>query len=165
MDEKLWSALIAASVSGAASLLTLLNARWQVKSKLTELEQAQLKEVLAARMKAYPKLWRILQEQISNLRLAGRRADGAWAKKLYDDLNSCHAAYGVLFSQPVYKSFCEVRAAVGKLADTHHNEQEVSAAAVKELDQIWSGRDKPGLATQLKDDLGSYRSPLISARK
>jgi hypothetical protein len=96
--------------------------------------------------------------------MEGRRADGAWAKKLFEDLNSCHARYGVLFSQPVYESFCEVRAAAGRLSKTYEGEQAVPAEEVEELDLIWSGRGKPGLATQLKDDPGSYRSTLISAR-
>src|SRR5262245_40558078 len=102
MSDKLAAALIAALVSVVGSILTLLSACWQVKSKLSELEQAQLKDVLQARLKAYPELWAILQAQISNWRMEGKRADGAWAKKLYADLNSCHATYGVLFSQPVY---------------------------------------------------------------
>jgi hypothetical protein len=165
MDDKLAAALIAAAVSVVGSALTLLSARWQLKSKLRQLEQAQLKEVLEARIKAYPKLWRILQTQVSNWHMEGKPANGAWAKKLYEGLNSCHATYGVLFSQPVYDSFCEVREAASKLAETYSPEQEVPAEAVRELDVIWSGRGKPGLATQLKDDLGSYRSTLISARK
>ena len=165
MDDKLAAALIAAAVSVIGSALTLQRTRWQLKSKLSELEQAQLKEVLQARMKAYPELWRILQAQVSNWRMEGKLADGAWAKKLYESLNSCHATYGVLFSQPVYESFCEVREAASMLAKEYSPEQEVPAEAVRELDVVWSGRGKPGLATQLKDDLGSYRSILVSARK
>jgi len=165
MDEKVTAALIAASVSAVGSILTLLGARWQVKSKLRELEQTQLKDVLQARIKAYPRLWRILQAQVSNWRMEGKTADGTWAKRLYEGLNSCHAAYGVLFSQPVYDSFCEVREAASKLAKTYGPGQVVPAEDLRELDLIWSGRGaKAGLATQLKDDLGSYRSTLVSAR-
>ncbi len=160
MDNKLAAALIAAAVSVVGSALTLLGARWQLKSKLSELEQTQLKEVLEARLKAYPELWRILQAQISNWRMEGKLADGYWAQKLYEDLNSCHAAYGVLFSEDVYKSFCEVREAASRLAKTYGPQQEVPAEDVLELDRIWSGKGKPGLATQLKDDLGSYRAAI-----
>lgn len=74
MDEKVTAALIAASVSAVGSVLTLLGARWQVKSKLRELEQTQLKDVLQARIKAYPRLWRILQAQVSNWRMEGKTA-------------------------------------------------------------------------------------------
>jgi hypothetical protein len=165
MSDKLDAALIAAAVSIVGSALTLLRAQWQLKSKIRELEQAQLKEVLEARLKAYPKVWLIFQEQISNWRIEGKHIDGAWAKRLYEAINSCHATYGVLFSQPVYDSFCAVRESVGKLATAYNPEQEVPVEALTELDLIWSGRGKPGLATQLKDDLGSYRSTLVSARK
>ena len=165
MDVKLTAALIAAAVSIVGSILTLLSARWQVESKLTELQQSQLKDVLEARLIAYPKLWCILQARVSNWRYEGKRADGEWAKKLYEDLNSCHARYGVLFSQPVYDSFCEVREEASSLAKKYSPQQEVPAEALKRLDEIWSGRGKPGLATQLKDDLGSYRATLVAARK
>jgi hypothetical protein len=161
MDAKLTAEIITALVSIAGSALI---ARLQIKAKFRELEQAQLKDVLRARLEAYPELWRVLQSQISNWRLEGKRADGAWARRLFEDLNTCHARYGVLFSQPVYASFCEVRAAAGKLVAAYDPHHPVPAAAVEELDMIWSGRGQPGLATQLKDDLGSYRSTLISAR-
>jgi hypothetical protein len=165
VSDKLAAALIAAAVSVIGSTLTLLRTRWQLKSKLSELEQAQLKEVIQARMKVYPELWRILQTQVSDWRMEGKLTDGAWAKKLYENLNLCHAAYGVWFSQPVYESFCEVREAASTLAKAYTPGQEVPTDAVRDLDLIWSGRGKPGLATRLKDDLGSYRSTLISARK
>lgn len=165
MSDPILAAVIAAAVSILAAVLTLLGARWQVNSKLSELEQAQLKDVLQARLKAYPELWTILQAQISNWRIENKRADGTWARKLLADLNRCHAEYGVLFSQPVYSSFCEVREAVGRLVDAYSSEAEVPPEAVEELDLVWSGRSKPGLATQLKDDLGSYRSTLVSARE
>jgi hypothetical protein len=164
MDANLAAVLIAAAVSVVGSVLTLLSARWQVKSKLSELQQAQLRDVLQARLKAYPELWRILRERVSNWHYEGKRADGDWARKLYEDLNSCHAMYGVLFSQPVYDSFCEVREEASALAKRYGPRQEVPANALEKLDAIWSGQGKPGLATQLKDDLGSYRATLVSAR-
>ena len=104
MPDPILAAVIAAAVSALASGLTLLGARWQVKSKLSELEQAQLKDVLQARLKAYPDLWAILQGQISNWRIEGKPTDGALARKLLADLNRCHAEYGVLFSQPVWSA-------------------------------------------------------------
>jgi hypothetical protein len=53
MDEKVTAALIAASVSAVGSVLTLLGARWQVESKLRELEQTQLKDVLQAAIRCW----------------------------------------------------------------------------------------------------------------
>ncbi len=164
MDDKLAAAIVAALVSILGSVLTLLAAHWQVRSKLSELEQGHLKEVLDGRMKAYPELWRILQARVSNWRMEGKRATGDWAATLYADLNACHANYGVFFSEPVYEAFREVRETTRKLATTYGPHEDVPAEAVRELDEIWSGREKPGLATELKDDLGSYRPTIISAR-
>lgn len=165
MDVKLTAALIAGAVSVVGAVLTYVSADRQLKSKLQELEQAQLKEILDARIKAYPRLWRIFQAQVSNWRIEGKPANGEWAKRLFEGLNSYHSMYGVFFSQPVYESFCEVRAAAAKLSRDYTGAAAVPPEALEELDAIWSGRGKPGLATQLKDDLGSYRSTLISARK
>jgi len=161
MNDTLIAAVVAAVVSVLGSGLT---ARWQIRTKLRELEQTQLKDVLAVRMKAYARLWSILQGQISDWRMEGKRADGEWASKLYGDLNACHARYGVFFSQPVYEAFCDVRKAAYELAVTHRPDQMVAAKAVEELDRIWSGQGKPGLAAQLKDDLGSFRPTMISLR-
>jgi len=161
------SAKLNVEISAFQQKLPLEIAKLSAETEKTssELEQTHLKEVLEGRMKAYPRLWRILQAQVSNWRMEGKHANGEWAVKLYADLNACHANYGVFFSQPVYEAFCEVREAVRKLAVSYGPEQEVPADAVMELDVIWSGRGKPGMATQLKDDLGSYRPSIISARR
>src|SRR5262245_17044469 len=155
------AALIAAAVSILGSGLTFWAARWQVRSKLSELEQAQLKDVLAKRMEAYPRLWHVLQARVSNWRYAGKPVTGTWARELFDRLNACHAKYGVFFSEPVYRAFFDVRRAVGDLVEQYGPKDVVPAAEVAELDALWSGKGQPGLAGLLKDDLGSYRQILL----
>src|SRR5215470_220712 len=139
MDEKVTAALIAAAVSLVTSVFTsVFSARWQFKTKVKELQQAQLKEVLEARIKAYPKVWRILQAQVSNWRMENKPANGEWAKRLHEGLNSCHAMYGVLFSQAVYEEFCEVREAVRRLAESYSAEERVPEEQLEKLDAIRS---------------------------
>ncbi len=58
--------LIAAGVSLIGVAAALLTARWQTRSKLSELEQTQYAAVLKERMKAYPKLWSIVQTNVTN---------------------------------------------------------------------------------------------------
>jgi hypothetical protein len=157
MDDKLTTALIAAVVSGLGSGLV---ARWQIRSKLRELEQIQLKDILAKRMDAYAELWSILQGQVSNWPMEGKPCDGKWALRLYVDLNACHAKWGVFFSKPVYDSFCEVRQAVFDLAKDYDLNDKVPPEAVCALDEIWSA----ALAAHLKNDLGSFRPTMISLR-
>jgi hypothetical protein len=171
MDDKIAAALIAAGVSVlgvfVSAVSSIFIARSTITSKLSELEQTQLKDIVAKRLEAYPKLWAILQARVSNWLYEGKRTDGAWAAKLYNDLNECHAEYGALFSQPVYEAFCDVRLEARQLAETYGPGgagKEVPNEAAKELDKIWSqGRCGRGsLAAELKNDLGSYHQPIIS---
>src|SRR5581483_5403595 len=162
MDSTLLAGLIAAVVSVIGLAFSLLTTRWQLRSKLSELEQAQLEDVLKERMTAYPKLWSILQTNITNWNIEKKERNAQWANDFLAALNACHADYGVFFSQSVYTRFFELRAVLIKIVDECAQKPgSVSPQDLDSLEWIWSGKEKPGLATQLKADLGSYRSTIF----
>jgi hypothetical protein len=156
------AAVIAAAVSALGFIVTLLTTRWQLRSKMSELEQTQLKDVLTKRMDAYPKLWCIVQTYVSNWNLTKKPRDAAWASNFLSQLNACHAEYGVFFSQPVYERFFTLRGALIAITAKLSANQVVSNEELDSLETIYSGhKGMPGLATQLKADLGSYRPTIF----
>lgn len=162
MDSTFLAGLIAAAVSIIGLAVSLLTTRWQLRSKLSELEQAQLEDVLKERMMAYPKLWSLLQTNITNWNIEKKERNAQWANDFLAALNACSAEYGVFFSQNVYTSFFELRAVLVKIVDDFAKHPgSVSPQDLDSLEWMWLGKDKPGLATQLKADLGSYRSTIF----
>jgi hypothetical protein len=89
-----------------------------------------------------------------------KAVDSKWACDFLIQLNACHAEWGVLFSEPVYKKLCEFRRALIEVVDKPHP----SRHDLDYLNLIWSGYEKPpghvvlGLATFLKKELDSYES-------
>jgi hypothetical protein len=161
-NPTLLAGLIAAAISLIGLAASLLTTRWQLRSKLSELEQTQLEDVLKERMKAYPKLWSTLQTNITNWNIEKKERDSKWATDFLAALNACSAEYGVFFSQNVYASFYELRTALIKIVDEFA--QDPGSVSEQDLDSlvwIWLGKDKPGLSTRLKADLGSYRSTIF----
>lgn len=153
---------VALTVSLLGVLTTYLTTRWQLKAKSSELEQIQLKDVLGLRMKAYPKLWCIAQTYISDWSIEKKTRDAAWANEFLTRLNACHAKYGVFFSQPVYASFFKLREVLISIVAKAANQQDITEADVESLEKVYSGENNaPGLATHLKQDLGSYRPTIF----
>ena len=191
MDEKVASALIAASMSLAVALISLvanfLIARWQariqVESKINELTQTQFKDILAKRIEVYPELWRIAQTELSDLEREQKlvnpgwvqgtgwaqnatwEVDAKWAKNLLAKLIKWHQDYGVFLSQASYNAFARLREQTMKQAITCNREKRgPTIAEFQRLDETYykgTDGDLP-LATHLKNDLGSYKSPVIS---
>jgi hypothetical protein len=160
-DPMVMAALVAALVSILVNVVSALLQRRTAKERaeidILSLKQAQLRDVMAQRMSAYPKLWSLLQSNVSNRLLEGKPMDAGWADDFLIRLNDCHASCGVFFSQSVYEMFFEFRAALIKIQAKFAHKQQPSKDELYSLEKIWSGQHgTPGLATRLKDDLGSY---------
>lgn len=170
-DTKVTAAIIAAVVSLIGAILTLLAAHWQVKAKLDELTQAQFKDVLAKRIEHYPRLWKIVQESTSDWKRAGKAVDFNWVQTLLEGLTAWHAECGVFLSQHAYEKFAELRTRALEIVKRCDKDHAPTLGDLDRLDDIYSGvstapLDNPshyGLATCLKDDLGSYKIAAISS--
>ncbi len=106
------AAVVAALVSLLGVIVSVWSARLQVKPALRKIEveieslkQTELRDILAKRLEAYPKLWFLLQTYVSNWIIDGKPMDKNWATDFLSKLNACHAEFGVLFSQPYTKAF------------------------------------------------------------
>jgi hypothetical protein len=131
-------------------------------NEMESLKQSQLTSVLQKRLETYPKLWAVLVEYCINRKMLRIPRDGSWAKEFLRALNDCNAEIGIFFSQSVYYNFVQFRSALSQIETKYANGEEVSQAELDFLDSLWYGADgMPGLATKLKDDLGSYRSMII----
>jgi hypothetical protein len=170
---KIWPAVIAAVVALLGSALTLLAARWQVNSKVDELTQGQFKDVLAKRIEVYPQLWSIAQTMLSDWEREQKTIDSVWARKLLRDLMDWHARYGVLLSQGSYVTFAALRHGALQLVRKRDDGYVPTIADLQMLDRINTRGDstKPsndplhlGLATWLKNDLGSYKTPFLAVQ-
>ena len=162
MDEKVSAALIAGAVSLAVAIFTT---RWQVRSKIDELTQAQLKELLTKRIEVYPQLWLIARTRLSDWEREGKPIDSTWARELLTELMSWHARNGVFLSQASYDSFAELRGAALNLVRRRNAPTLEDLQALDRLNT--SGYEKKGahydgLATCLKNDLGSYKSLVLT---
>jgi hypothetical protein len=165
-DPRVAAAVIAGVVSLAGVAISILTTRWQLTAKLIELEQLQLQEVLAKRMEAYPKLWNVLLTYGRNWVIEGKPRDVEWSREFLRKLNECNAECGVFFSQPVYERFHAYRTALSEIADKLAVGTAVTAEEHQRLERISAGEDgKPGLGTQLKADLGSYRDTIFCQPK
>jgi len=160
MNSAIITALIAASVSFLAAIVSLVSALWQRRSAREKVEVDIQSLRWAQRAQAYPRLWAVLQRNTSDWGTEHKEVDSKWAREFLVQLNSCHAELGVLFSQPVYEKFCEFRRALIEIVDKPHP----SGHDLVTLDLIWSGYERtpghvtPGLATVLKKELDSYES-------
>ncbi len=117
--------------------------------------QSQMRDILAKRLEAYPRLWSVVQTHVSDWRIEKKTVDKSWASSLLSKLMQCHSEFGVLFSEPVYKGFFELRDAMIEIGGRFEPGEPVTPDSLAALDVIWSTR----LAPQMKDDLGSYVIP------
>ena len=174
MESPVAAALIASVVSALGVLVSLASARWQLlenqrklKADYEVMRQTMLGDVLARRMDAYAALWRVLVTYDLNWRLEGERQDAEWAVQFLRALNECNAQHGVFFSQPVYEAFGAYRACLADIRTKMHASTDLQPGDLERLIVLATGtKGKLGLATAMKDDLGSYISPglRLSAR-
>lgn len=140
----------------------------QLEAQLEENRQAQLVEIIKKRIETYPQLWSVLLTYGRNWRLEGKVRDAAWAQEFLLQLNKCHAEFGVFFSQPVYAKFHEFQNFLKLIAEILSEGKEVYQEQYVQLFRIINGdqlEGTPGLATHLKNDLGSYSIAAIQRAK
>jgi hypothetical protein len=168
-DAKFWPPIVAAVIAAVVAFIT---ARWQVSSKVDELTQTQFKDVIAKRIAVYPLLWEIAQTMLSDWGLAGKPVTDAWIRAFLTALTKWHAENGVFLSQNSYSKFGALREAAIKIVEKCDRGGVPTTADLTALDMIYSGdsskrrRDprRYGLATWLKNDLGSYKTPFLAVR-
>ncbi len=191
VDAKVWTALIAAVAALIGVAATFVSNRWQIqsktkeinasienaklqlKAKIDEITQTQLKDITAKRIDVYPQLWCILQTQVSDWEREEKPINSAWARKLMESLIGWHAKNGVFLSEPSYRTFAALRSVAVGLVRRCNKGYEPTVADLQVMDRIYSYGDQGkkiddplywSLATLLKDDLGSYIDPALRAR-
>jgi hypothetical protein len=150
--------------------VTFLVARWQVRSKLDELTQTQFRDVQVKRIEVYPRLWQIVQTATSDRRRADRPVDAEWARNFFAALNSWHAEHGVFLSESAYRRFGDLRALLLAVVARCELGGAPTSEDLEMADLIYSGDAtvpetdprRYGLATWLKNDLGSYKVPAVA---
>jgi len=166
MHPQIIAALIAGVVSLIGGLVTIAVARWTLASArnklladIQALRQDLFKEVLGKRMNAYAALWNTIITFDLNWLLEGKSVDAKWSSAFLRELNSCNAEHGVFFSQSVYEHFVKYRRCLVEIDTRARAGQSITHEDLGKLEQLSAGANhQPGLATALKDDLGSYIS-------
>ena len=160
---ELTAALISAVVSLSIGALSFFASRWQVDRQL---QQSQMASILAKRIETYPKLWSIHIRYETNWAFDGKPKDRAWAEKYLAELREFNDEHGLFFSQKLYEKFGELRGYLMQaIVNTKAGEVVDPTLTSKiRLSVYGENKEKPGLSTFLKDDLGSYRGTALQIR-
>lgn len=163
MDENIIiSSVISLVIAFIGAIVSVWSSKHQVNSQIESLRQTQFTEIVKKRIEVYPKLWNIVLRYTTNWDIEGRPHDTSWVSSFLSAINECHAEIGVYFSQSVYEKFCNLRKALSDLEKKSRSGGKITEQDIRNISDIFSGKDgTPGLATQLKNDLGSYRDTLI----
>lgn len=135
----------------------------EIENQLTVLQQNQLRDIVNKRVETYPELWKIIQHYWQHWRSEDKQLDLDWANEFLENLYQCSEQYGVFFSQAVYVKFHELRSHVRVMRNVLKQDIDLEDFHSKKLDRLWFGdsNGQTGLATELKNDLGSYRVSLL----
>lgn len=169
--------IIAAIVAGVVSWLVAgKTARAQVNTKMEELTQTQLRDILAKRIEVYPTLWSIAQTLLSDWEREHKlsnpdwKPDLDWARNLLQKLIEWHKVNGVFLSEESYRVFAALRnSTLGLVRTCSQERRQPTLEEFQLLDQIYYRGDpnrppndplRYSLATWLKNDLGSYKTPV-----
>jgi hypothetical protein len=159
------SAVVALLVGIISGLFSVLVSRGQVKAQVDQYTQTQFGGILAKRIEVYPALWQILMTSLSDRRRKGLAVDRGWAEQLLHGLIEWHARNGIFLTQRSYAKFVELRNGALEINERPRDGEQPTNDDLVHLDKLWGGDSdtgEPGLATELKNDLGSYRSAAIS---
>jgi len=183
MDTTIISALIASFVSLVSIVITYFTTKQQFKFKLEEIEieknklknitdeiekemtilnQNQLHEILKRRIEVYPYLWEIILVHWQHRKHDEK--DKKWCASFIKELKRCHEQYGVYFSQAVYEKYHEL---FHELTGLHYelslDNTLINETYITKINTIWYGSNEYGfgLASNLKNDLGSYKIAAI----
>ncbi len=136
----------------------------KLEAEFEAIRQAQFSETLRKRSEYYPKLWSCIREFTTNWD-SNKPKDSRWVKAFLSALNNVDAEGGVFFSEAVYERFHELQYLLYSLEASYPPAKKISIDYLEKIDLIFrGGNGKTGLATYLKDDLGSYRNISIQAR-
>ena len=136
-----------------------------ISNKMASLQQEQLRDVLKKRLETYPKVWGTIQSYWQHWCYDKKKLDVDWANDFLKELYECSEQCGVLFSEPVYRRFHEFRSELRLIRSELKHGRDLENFHRQILDKIWFGDpiDGPGLATELKNDLGSYQLSAIQS--
>jgi hypothetical protein len=159
------SALVALLVGLIAGTFSVLVSRGQVRAQIDQHTQSQFGDIIAKRIEVYPALWQIFMSSLSDRRRQGPAVDRDWAKQLLQEMIQWHAHNGVFLTQRSYGKFVDLRTAALQINERCRAGEQPTNDDLVRLDKLWGGDSdtgRTGLATELKNDLGSYRSAAIS---
>jgi hypothetical protein len=163
-------------------------------SKINELAQIQLRDILNKRIEVYPQLWCIAQTMLSDWEREKKETNTLWARNLFNGLIAWHKKNGVFLSQDAYEMFHALRLEAQDVVRSCDQGHPPTVLDLKVLDRIYSGGPQNvdsvntsdrrglsiwwescnksfdethtqvgvGLATELKNDLGSYQRSAIA---
>jgi hypothetical protein len=160
------AAIIAVIVSVAASWAT---ARIALRSKLNELRQTQLSDIVRERIRTYPSLWKLCQEEISIPLFGLKTVETGWETNLANKLEEWHTGNGAFLSGQTYQGLYRLRSLARFLAAQDSVAGEDARKRLEDLEGIWTyeyydfrGNKQNALSYQLRNDLGSYQRAALS---
>ncbi|MFI2616061.1 hypothetical protein [Streptomyces sp. NPDC018584] len=156
--------LIAAVVSILGTLLTV---RSTVHTNRNAATQAQFQEIIKKRIEYYPKLWKIHIHYETNWALTNQPKTREWAQEYAHALNEFNLEGGVFFSQAVYAKFCELRQLLYQAIEGTGPQAAVPSDLASRIRETVYGSPLggAGMATHIKDDLGSYQDAVLQRRR
>ena len=158
LDHTLVAALVAGLISVTVGVISFFSNRSAVRHQV---QQTQLKDVLAKRIQLYPKLWRIHIHYETNWANEDKLKTREWAEKYVFALNRFNLVGGVFFSEELYQKFGELRFHLYEAIRTTQANgivDQLRVAAIRNA--VYGENGGPGLATFEKDDLGTMRQAL-----
>src|SRR5689334_20015598 len=148
LDPGVTSAIVAGIVSIIGGIIAYRSSRAVV---LHEIQQAQVKDILAKRIELYPKLWHIHIHFETNWSLEGKPKTREWAEGYVSALNEFNLEGGLFFSEALYGKFFELRAKLYEAVQNTRPGDLVDEALTSEIRHIVYGNGGPGMSTYLKD--------------
>lgn len=160
------STLVAALIAGLVSLaVTTVTTRATARSTSMQVLQAQFAEIIKKRVEMYPNLWRIHIYYETNWTFDGKPKTREWAQEYVEALNDFNLDGGLYFSEDLYSRFVELRGALYEAIDRTGSGEVVPPLDAQTIRGIvYGGSGRAGLATHLKDDLGSYNFTSLQRR-
>ncbi len=134
-----------------------------IHKEMQILKQQQLGEILKKRIEVYPILWEIVSVHWQYT--DNNKKNLSWCKKFKIELQRFNEKYGVFLSQPVYEKIHDLRTQLELICITFSNDDSliIDNLQIEIINSIWFGSKDygHGLATHLKNDLGSYSQTAI----
>ena len=165
MDSTLLSALISGMIAIISVVVSVSISRQQLKSEFESLRQSQFTEILKKRIEVYPKVWDIVLTYTINWNIEQKEHNRKWVSEFLSAINECHAEIGVYFSQAVYRKFHELQTELIDLERKFIKEGKITQQDIDRVSVVFIGTGQTlGLATHLKNDLGSYGYAVIQEK-